>query len=160
MKYLNATVSCYKSITTEQTNIVSFNAPFNSIKAQNNDTSLQINDFSIVTQINFVGTNNDARKKDNPLEQQATIDFIIRLTKCSKTPQGYDLDSFSINLKEMYEQHQVEHACFDFLNYTRITNINQILLQEGTGRYVIKILVKKSTEKEFSIQSISQLVIL
>jgi len=92
-----------------------------------------------------------------------TIDFIIRLTKCNKLEEkrlGFDLDCFSINLKEMARCGQIENACFDFMNYTRITNIDQLDLPGESGKYVIKVLVKNSEDQTYTIQLMISLTIL
>lgn len=163
MKYVNTTATCYKSVVIENEKIASFNAPFMSIKSIENESGVFLDDFTVVTQIDFLGTNNPKHKADNPLEQKKTIDFIVRLTKCVKEPSkrvAYDLDNFSIDLADMDEKQQVDLACFGFLNYTRITNVKGLDLPGGTGKYVIKILVKNAEDKEYSIQSMSKLIIL
>lgn len=162
MKYINTTATCFKSVTMEKDKIISFNAPFQCIKASDGNDGLMIDNFYIVTQIDFLGTNCEEHKMENPLEQKRTIDFIIRLTKCDRFEEqriGVDLDSFSIDLGEMYEEEQVDLACFGFLNYTRIINVSDLDLPGGTGKYVIKVLVKDSDDKEYTIQSMTQLTI-
>ena len=59
----------------------------------------------------------------------------------------------------MYETDQVCKACFDFLNYTRTTKIDKIELPGGSGKYVIKILIKDSEDQNYTIQTMSQLVV-
>lgn len=162
-KYVNASAKCYKSITSVDNNVMSYNIPFTSIRHDDDGTLATINNFSIVTNIDFLGTNNKKHKVKNPLECRKTFNFILRLTKCSSDESkriGYDLDCFSINLDEMYETNQFNEACFDFLNYTRTTNIDKLELPGGLGRYVIKILIKDSEEEEYTIQSMSQLIVI
>lgn len=160
---INTTVTCYKSVTMDKNSVISFNAPFNSIKAISYEKGWAIDNLVIVTQIDFLGTINESLALNNPLELKKTIDFIIRLTKCDRDEEmrlGYDLDIFSVNLDDMYSKNQVKRACFDFLNYTRITNIDQMLnLPGGVGNYVIKILIKNSEDTEYTIQTMSQLSI-
>lgn len=162
MKYINTTAMCFKSVSMENDKIISYNAPFKSIKSSDNG-GISVDAFSIVTQIDFLGTNNETHKYENPLEQKQHIDFIIRLTKCDKDEEkriGLDLDLFSIDLEDMYEKNQVDMACFGFLNYTRITNVNKLSLPGGIGKYVIKVLVKDSNTNEYAIQSMTSLNIL
>lgn len=162
MKYVNASAKCFKSITIAGNSVVSYDIPFTSIR-HDDGVSMSIGKFSVVTNIDFLGTANEEHKSENPLESRKTLDFIIRLTKCDTEKEkrlGYDLDSFSINLSDMYDNNQVSMACFGFLNYTRTTNIDRIALPGGTGKYVIKILIKDSLEDDYTIQSMSQLVIL
>ena len=162
-KYVNASTRCYKSVTSVNNNVVSYDIPFTSIRHVNDGAVTIVENFSIVTIIDFLGTNNECHKRSNPLECKRTLDFIIRLTKCSNDESkriGYDLDCFSINLAEMYKANQFDRACFDFLNYTRTTNVDRLELPGGTGKYVIKILVKDSEEEDYTIQSMSQLTII
>ena len=113
-----------------------------------------------MTNIDFLGTNNEEHKNENPLESKRTLDFIIRITTCdNKQNIGYDIDSFSVDLREMRKTNQINRACFDFLNYTRTTKIDNLDLPGGTGKYVIKVLVKDSEEKDYTIQTMSQLMI-
>lgn len=161
-KYVNVSSRCYKSITSIENSVVSYDVPFVSIRHDNGANGVTINKFAIVTSIDFLGTNNETHRKENPLECKQTLDFIIRLTKCSSEEGkriGYDLDSFSINLGEMYEKEQVNKACFDFLNYTRTTKVDNLDLPGGVGKYVIKVLIKDSKEKEYTIQAMSQLIV-
>lgn len=162
MKYVNASARCYKSIRIEENNVMSYDIPFISIRHDNIGEQIVISKFVIVTSIDFLGTNNEEHKSENPLESRRTLDFIIRLTKCSSDGSkriGYDLDRFSINLAELYEKDQVGKACFDFLNYTRTTNIDMIELPGGLGKYVIKILIKDSEDENYTIQAMSQLIV-
>ncbi|MCM1246367.1 MAG: hypothetical protein NC293_12065 [Roseburia sp.] len=163
MKYVNANTTCFKSVIMDGDKIVSFNAPFEVIKATNIDNTLFIEDFSLVTQIDFLGTSDSEHKMENPLEQKKTVDFIVRLTKCTRKEEdrlGFDLDSFSIDLEDIYKKEKVDTACFDFFNYTKITNVKRLDLPCGDGKYVIKVLIKGSEEEEYSIQSMTQLTIM
>lgn len=161
-KYVNASARCYKSITSVDNNVMSYDIPFMSIRHDDNENMVVISRFSIVTNIDFLGTNNETHKKDNPLESGRTLEFVIRLTKCNSDENkriGYDLDSFSINLAEMRETGQLGKACFGFLNYTRTTNVDELELPGGTGKYVIKVLIKDSEEDDYTIQAMSQLIV-
>lgn len=162
MKYVNTSARCYKSITSVDNNVISYDIPFISIRHDNVDTQIAISKFAIVTSIDFLGTNSEDHKSENPLENKRTLDFIIKLSKCSSDESkriGYDLDCFTINLAEMYATGQVGKACFDFLNCTRTTNIDHIVLPGGTGKYVIKVLIKYTEDENYTIQSMSPLVV-
>lgn len=159
-KYVNVSTRCYKSITTIENSVISYNAPFTIIRHEDCGEGVAISDFAIVTDIDFLGTNNEEHKKENPLESRKKLDFIIRLTKCSLDEReriGYDLASFSIDLNELYEAGLVNKACFGFINCTRTTNVDKLELPGGLGRYVIKVLIKDSEDKEYTIQAMSQL---
>ena len=162
MKYVNASTRCYKSITSADNNIISYDIPFTSITHDNIDKEIAITKFTIVTNIDLLGTSNEKHKPENPLESKKTLDFIIRLTKCSNTDVerlGYDLDTFSIDLSQIYESGQVGKACFGFLNYTRTTSIDTLKLPGKTGKYVIKLLIKDSKDLDYTIQTMSQLTV-
>lgn len=163
MKYVNTITNCFKSVSKENNCIVSFNAPFESIIATIKDGQSSINDFVVLTLVNILGTGDESKIVDNPLSNKKTIDFIIRLTKCDANEEnriGYDLDRFSINLADMDEKKQIDHACFEFFNYTRMTNVDHIPLQGGVGKYVIKVLIKDSEQEEYTIQSMTKLTII
>ena len=159
MKYLDANLMCYKSISRYDNKILSLNAPFNSISIVNeNNNKKLIKDFSIFLQMNFLGTNNDSLKLSNPLVQKEKIDVLIRLTKCSKEPEerlGTDIDYFQIDLSSI----DTEIACFEYCNYSKVIDVDSIELPFGAGKYVIKILVKKEQEEKYTIQSMSTLII-
>ncbi len=163
MKYVNATATCFKLVTMDNNKIIAYNAPFNSIKSIEENNTLSLDNFSIITQIDFLGTSSPEHQTENPLEMKKTVDFIIRLTKCDSIEEnrlGKDLDCFSIDLTEMYEKKQVSKACFGFFNYTRITNVDKLDLPKGPGKYVIKVLIKDSEDTEYSIQSMTRLIIM
>lgn len=162
-KNVNAVIRCYKSVSTMDNHIMSYDIPFTSIKHDDVEDTMTISDFNIVTNIDFLGTNNIEHKKNNPLEKRKKIDFILRLTKCSSDESkriGYDLDTFSIDMKEMYDSAQVNTACFDFLNCTRTTKVDSLGIPGGTGKYVLKLLIKYEDEKEYTIQAMTSLVII
>lgn len=162
MKYLNATTCCYESVTLKGEKPISFNRPFNRIIATKQvDGTFAISGFSIVTQMSLLGTNTEANKAVNIIEQQGCIDVIIRLTKCDVDAEkqlARDLDIFKINIKEM--SNQIDRACYSFLNYTRITEISDVKLDAGIGNYVIKVLVKNEVDDNYTIQTMSSFQII
>lgn len=162
-KYVNASVRCFKSITLDGDKIVSYDVPFVQIRLDTDTSEISISNFYLVTTIDFLGTNNESHKKENMLESKKKLDFIIRLTKCSPDENqriGCDLDTFSIDLNDMYEKRQVNQACFGFFNYTRNTKVDKLKLPGGSGKYVIKVLIKDADEKDYTIQSMSQLLVI
>lgn len=158
MKYINANICCYKSITKASGNLVSLNAPFDTISVcdANNNNEKVIGSFYINTQINILGTSKLEKMNDNILYRRGTLEVVIRLTKCDKDENKRiccDLDSFEIDLSK--NEDEILKACFEYFNYTRITNVKSLVLPGGTGDYVIKVLVKEASDKEFTIQSMS-----
>ena len=165
MKYVNTTASLYKSVTLSPNNeILSYDAPFSVIQSEKKQSGISIGNFVVITQIDLIGTNKAEAHRENPLVQRAKLDFIIRLTKCDKEKSnrlGFDLDAFTIDLNEMEQKRLIHKACFDFFNYTQITNVGGISLPKGTGKYVIKVLVKEheKDDKSYTIQSMTHLMI-
>ena len=158
MKYLNVTSNFYKSIIEENNRYLSFNVPFVSIEAKEENNSLFIEHFSILTNFNFLGTNNEKQKKENVLVNREPISVLIMLTKCSKNPEnrlGSPLDEFKIE----FENDNIEQACFEFYNTSRITNVDKIDLPAGRGNYVIKVLVKRCSSDDYTIQYMSKLIV-
>ena len=162
MKYINATTYCYESVVSLDEKPVSFNHPFNGVVATKHaDGSFSIGGFKIVTQMSLLGTNTEENKSTNIIEQKGRLDAIIRLTKCDpneKNQLGSDLDSFSIDVQKMASQ--IDVACYQFMNYTRITEVSGIDLVAGIGNYVIKVLVKNADDSEYTIQTMSRLKVI
>lgn len=157
MKNVNVTTCCYKNVTTKDNLVISYNEPFTGLVLnRNQDCKVTTGAFVVVTQINIMGTNNEEHKQQNPMEQRSSIEFVIRLTKRDKDPEkqlGVDLDSFTINLKEL--EGSIDQACYPFLNYTRVTKINDLELVSGPGHYVIKVMVRDSSDEKLIIQSLN-----
>lgn len=161
-KYVNVSARCYKSVTSVDNSVMSYDIPFTSIRHDDDKNGVSVSKFTIVTTIDFLGTNNETHKTENPLESKRKLDFIIRLTKCSNDENkriGYDLEKFSIDLEDIYKNDQVNKACFDYVNYTRITKIDKLGLPGGLGKYVIKILIKDAKEDDYTIQTMSPLTV-
>lgn len=161
MKYVNSVTTCYSSMKTENDSILSFNMPITGLNVDNSNHPL-INHLIILTQFNFLGTNDPLKKKDSVLESGEKIEIIIRLTKCSKDENqrlGYDLDRFEIDFSKVKKENLQQTACFDFYDYMRITTIDDFELPVGIGKYVIKVLIKRAADSDFTIQSITNLTI-
>lgn len=162
MKYLNATVNCFENVIyrTNSSLPYAYERPFDGVIAVKENGEYYLNSFGIVTSLCLLGTNKEDCKKDNLLSQRGKLDVIIRLTKCDKDPEkriGLDIDEFQIDCKEKEEDICV--ACYDFLNYTRITKTNRIKLDAGKGKYVIKVLVKDHKDSIYTVQSMFMLII-
>ena len=117
-----------------------------------------IGNFSIVSDINLLGTSKDSERSTNYIESNTVAKFKIRLTKISEDANrqySWDLDHFEIEPSSLKQK-----ACVDFLNFTKVTHINRILLKadDYIGRYVIKILLQDDNEK-WIVQSISNLFV-
>ena len=155
MKNLNVNTCCYRSITTQDNQVVSFNQPFTGLVVNKTaDGKLVTGSFVVSTQISLMGTNQDEQKLQNPLEQHKSVDFIIRITKRDRNPEkqiGLDLDAFTIDLSDA----SIEQACYPFFNHTRVTRVKDLELVGGSGHYIIKVLVKESSGEKWIIQSMN-----
>lgn len=166
MKYINAIVTPYKSVDLTPTKeILSLAAPLRTVKASVVEGQAVLEDFSIVTDISFLGTTEDKHKDENPVVRGETINFAIRLTKCARDPEKriyVDLDRFSVDLSAAKKENLADQACFDFYSYTRVTEMTEVLRHIPTidgkaliGKYVLKLVIV--TEKEEIVQSITAL---
>lgn len=150
MKYVNAIVSPYGSISVTEGHLASLNAPLASIPCQDKEGTLCIGGFYVVTGLTFLGTSNKEHEGQNPIAQGDTIDITIRLTMCDEEFQErpyIDLDSFSVNLEDAREKGLIQKGDIEFYEYTRITTVNQnIALPKNAkpGRYVLKVIVKSN----------------
>lgn len=155
MKYINAIVTPYASVlSTPSGGVVTLHAPLGSVRCRDiKDGKAILEDFAVVTDLNFLGTADETHKKENPLEQGKKIGFIIRLTKCSPDVNArkyVDLDSFVIDLAEVKDKGWASKACFDYYNYTHLTKMPEDIRWipvDGEGRpmagsYVLKVIVE------------------
>ncbi len=165
MKYVNAFVGCCESVVRDDENqILSYQGPFNSIRAKEDaDKNAIIADFSVVTHVNLMGSS-DEHASDNIILNEGKLSVTIRLTKCIKNvsdPPGIDLDSFELDVKDLQRRNKISKACYPFLNYTRVTRIDKVSIPPdvGVGNYVIKVLVSADDNPVQVIQSMSALQI-
>lgn len=164
MKYVNATVECYRVVAQNSEGQVSiFYDPFDTITAvRNGDGSFSIGGFALKTAICVLGTDNEKHTDENPICKKDKLFFKIRLTKCSTDEEkrlGIDLDEFEVNLGELQEEGLASIACYPFVNYGRITTIGRINLPaNGFGKYVIKVLVRD--ERNHTTDSIQSMMLL
>ena len=166
MKYVNATVECFSSVgLNQQGQPISFLHPLNTITAvREPDGSLSIGNFVIRTCINVLGTNNEAKKAENPISLGSNLSFILRLTKCAENAEdrlGLDLETYEINLAELKDKKKLNRACYDFLNYSRTANIEKITLpSNAVGGYVLKVLVHDNFKhNNYTIQAMNTLFV-
>lgn len=165
MKYVNTIANCYESIELNANNqIVKYINPFDCIYAKADGNRLYIGPFVIGTTINILGTSDEEKKKENPLEQNIKLDFKIRLTKCDPNETNracLDLETIEIDLSNNDAKHM---ACFSYATYNMANQISRLYLDDtaGKGKYVIKVLVKRHDEPDdkYSIQSMTKLEVL
>lgn len=159
-QYVNANTALFKSVTKNNNEVVGFFEPFDCIVAENNGNVLSIKDFNIITYINMLESN--GRHAKNILDRRETLQVCIRFTKCTKNDSerlSIDLDTFEIITKD--SEDIVYDACVPYLNYKRITHIENIDLdiENPKGSYVVKVLVKTLTDTKYTVQSIYHLKI-
>lgn len=163
MKYLNATVSCYGSVSIHNNRILSLIEPFDVISATKDPNgTISIKNFYVVTHINMLGTNKEDCKQNSTLEKRETLSVRIRLTKCDKDENNqryFDLDTFTVDLKEEENKRNIHKACFDYFNYKRITPVESLALPYGSGKYVIKVTVKEPSQEKETIQTMTYLYV-
>ena len=96
------------------------------------------------------------------MDKREKLEVKLRLTKCTKDETerlSIDLDDFTIDTKNSNDI--ITDACVPYLNYKRITHIGSITLDINNpkGSYVIKVLVKTSSDAKYTVQSIQHLQI-
>ena len=124
-QYLNANIALFKSVTKNNNEITGFYEPFDCIIADTCGSLVRIKEFNVITYINLLESSN--RNAGNILDNRETLQVKIRLTKCTKNENerlSIDLDDFEIITKD---SKYIEYdACVPYLNYTRITHIENI----------------------------------
>lgn len=159
-QYLNANVALFKAVTKSNNEVTGFFEPFDCIVADCSNKVVRINEFNIITYINLLESSH--KKAGNILDKRETLQVKLRLTKCTQNENerlSIDLDDFEIKTKD--SEDIVYDACVPYLNYKRITHIENIDLdiENPKGSYVIKVLVKTPTEQKYTVQSIYHLKI-
>lgn len=159
-QYVNANVICFGTIISENDAPLAFCNPFDTFHPSKSRNGYELPGFQVMSYINILGTADKEKQSSHILYQEnKSLDFILRLTKCDEDPNKrfyYDLDAFQINIKELRENHKVDGACFDFINYARTTNVPSFKV-ERSGSYVIKLLVKESTDSQYAVQFIKRM---
>lgn len=158
MKYLNVTINCYKSIEMINDKIISLRVPMDNIPAIVDDNGIiRTKPFSIETHLSFRGTNNDAEKRFSVLENKENVSIIIRLTRCDNRMCA-DLASFIVDFSDNDVSDNIQKGQNVFLDCKRVYHIlNGLRLPFGTGKYILKVLVKKASEPEdkYEVQTMS-----
>lgn len=160
IKYINTNTALFKNVTKNNSDVTGFLEPFDCIIADCIDNVVSIKDFNIVTYINLMGSKN--KNVDNILTDGKTLQVCIRLTKCTQNSNeclSIDLDTFEIETKN--SKNIIYDACVPYLNFTRITAVDDIKLDidNPRGSYVIKTLVKTNNSEKYTVQSIYHLEI-
>lgn len=161
MLYVNATLGMYASVRYDSRgNTESLLNMFDSLDVDTDDEGLPaLPNFYIVTRLCILGSN---RNEDNILRRRGKLIFKLRLTKCDPEPEkqlGRDLDSFSVDLSDQKLGEAISMACFEYLNYTQVTEVAPLKLEPGFGKYVLKLLIaeekngREPEEKDFTLQS-------
>ena len=163
MKYVNANILYFSDVIMEDNKPIAYNYPFDRLDV---DTKVhgdcpKIGDFVIMVQISILGTD-DKDVNDNILNNREKLEVTVKMTKCSSNPENQvskELDSFVINTKE--KDKLISHSCYDFLNYTRVIRVNRndISIDYGLGKYVVKVLVTDPKTGKRSIQTMKKLSI-
>ena len=157
-KYINTNSVLFKSVAKNNNDVIGFYEPFDCITAEQNNGILSIKDFNVITYINMLESNK--KNAGNILDKRETLQVCIRFTKCTKNDAerlSVDLDNFHIVTKDSPDI--ITDACVPYLNYKRITHVENIDLdiENPRGSYVIKVLVKTPEDEKYTVQSIQHL---
>ncbi len=159
MKYVNANIICYHDVISDGINPVEFKNPFDVVTAVNENGIPHLKSLKIVTHINILGTEDDNEKETHVLYNEGKLNCEIKLTKCAtnvEDRQSIKLDEFTVDSKKLH----IDDACYPFLNHTYFLEIDDIPLQFGVGKYVIKLLVNNpKINTDFTVQTMRMLVI-
>lgn len=162
MTGVNATLGLFLDVQMDESGeaVLAYIKPFDGLTVQKGKDGNPITKpFKIVTQVNLLGTMDEGKKSENIIERRGVLDFIIRITKCDEDIEKRltaVLDEFVLDTNEV----NMCKACFDYLNYTRITQVPELNLTAGKGEYVIKLLVREKTDdnsQNYTIQAMSPL---
>ena len=159
-QYLNANIALFKGVKKNNNEIVAFVEPFDCIVADCSGNVVAIKDFNVITYINMLESS--GKKAGNILDMRKTLQVCIRLTKCTKDIEeklSVDLDNFCIETRDSSDI--VYDACVPYLNFKRITHVDNINLDIANprGSYVIKVLTKTPDDEKYTVQSIQHLKI-
>lgn len=156
MKYVNATVELFNAVEMGPNgNAVSFLGAFDYLRAQRSPNGDPVSgSFEVVTHLNLLGTDNRDNIPTCHVEQRSGIlEVSIKLARVSTSTDKRKvllLDQFDLDLEEMERSQQIRRACFNYLNYCRITHVNQMVFEPGPGDYVIKVEVRWKGDGENS----------
>lgn len=165
MMYVNATLGLYGSVRYDSRgNTDSLLNMFDGLDVETDDAGLPIlPNCRVVTRICILGSN---RNEENILRRRAKLAFKVRLTKCDTDPErqlGRDLDEFLVDLGDPKLKDAISVACFEYLNYTQVTEVASLKLEPGLGKYVLKLLIAEQkegqelSEEDFTVQSMYSL---
>lgn len=157
---VNATLSLFTDVKNmEIQGNQEFIRPFDIIVSKSINNNKYIGGFYIVVDINLLSTTNEHKKETNVVYNRAKIDILVRLTKISDDEEkrlSLDIDEFTIDASD--DNLVKTNACVDYINYKKIkkidTNAIQLSPNAGTGKYVLKVLVKRPCDTEYQVQSI------
>lgn len=167
MLYVNAALGLYADVRYDaHGNTESLVNMFDSLEvAASSDGQPVLPGFKIVTRICILGSN---RNEENILRRRGKLAFKVRLTKCDPEPEnqlGRDLAAFLVDLSDPELSRAICRACFDYLNYTQVTNVTSLKLAPGPGKYVLKLLIAEQkgsqtpADEEFTVQSMYPLTV-
>lgn len=128
---------------------------FNGIALKFNESGIPyIGGFFVVTDLNFLGTTKEDKKATNVVNSKIPVRCQIKMTRVSRNPDkqlSWILDEFTIDPNTEGMIRRV--ACVETMDYTRVTPVDQILLNgsDYECEYVIKVLLK--SEEQVNQQS-------
>ena len=157
MKYVNSNIQCFDLASKGLFGTIGLSDIIESVKSSQKDDKFVVGNFNIVAFINIRGTKSETNK-NNPLDMGRKLNFRIRLTKLSETPEkqlSYDLKDFDIDLSD---KSIIKEACFKYVERIDVTPVKELQLNDK-GAYVIKLLVKDSDEELYDVQMLHPLYV-
>ena len=165
--YVNAVVEPFFEVqmTEESREVVSYSKPFDSLTLFKGDHEYPVlPGFKVVTKLNILGTAKPDKIPMNVLAHQGVLEFQLNLTKCADEVGDRKtavLDAFVIDFRDS-EHLKLSKACFDYLNFSRITDVPTSEMTAGSGEYVLKLFARERPQEgepdaPFTIQSMAPL---
>ena len=151
---INIIANLYKNYTDEN-NIKTFEAPFDTIIATKEEGMSYIENFFIV-----IGTSDEKKKNDNVLINKKNLKIKLRLSKLSSDPsKQYFTDLTETNVDLGSDDIHISHACVDYVSLRQLLKVKRINLEDkiGLGNFVLKILIKTEEEEQWTVQSLTPL---
>lgn len=156
---INIIANLYKNYTDEN-NIKTFEAPFDTIIATKEEGMSYIENFFIVIDYRILGTSDEKKKNDNVLINKKNLKIKLRLYKLSSDPsKQYFTDLTETNVDLGSDDIHISHACVDYVSLRQLLKVKRINLEDkiGLGNFVLKILIKTEEEEQWTVQSLTPL---
>lgn len=169
MEYVNGNIElCYDVKHIDGGKVGAYLNPFDEIAVDRNARGeLVTPKFWAVVRVNIIGTADEKKKLNNPIERGARLGFRLNLTKCCTQKSGENnsvvLNMFELDLSKI----KLNHACFSYVNHTQLVEVPSLCLPGDHGGYAVKLVVREMEPGEdlstmrasgsFTVQAIASL---